>query len=108
MSSALIVIFNANLNNLIQLYLVGVFISFTLSQSGMFLRWRRLKGANWQRSAVINGFGALVTGTVFWIIVSQKFMSGAWVVIAAIPVLMFFMNSVHKHYSDVEIQLLKE
>lgn len=108
LSATLIIIFKANLNNLIQLYLVGVFISFTLSQSGMFLRWRRLKGKNWQRSAAINGFGALVTGTVFWVIVSQKFLTGAWVVIAAIPVLMYFMNSVHKHYTDVENQLLLE
>ena len=108
LSAALIVIFKANLNNLIQLYLVGVFISFTLSQSGMFLRWRRLKGKNWQRSAVINGFGAFVTGTVFWVIVSQKFLDGAWVVIGAIPVLMYFMHSVHKHYTDVEHQLSLE
>ncbi len=108
LSAALIVIFDANLNDLIQLYLVGVFISFTLSQSGMFLRWRRLKGKNWQRSAAINGFGAVVTGTVFWVIVSQKFLTGAWIVIAAIPVLMYFMNSVHKHYTDVEDQLLLE
>jgi amino acid transporter len=108
LAATLIIVFQANLNKLIQLYLVGVFISFTLSQTGMFLRWRRLKGPNWQRSAVINGFGAVVTFTVFWVIVSQKFMSGAWVVIAAIPVLMYFMNSVHKHYTDVESQLLLE
>jgi amino acid transporter len=108
LAAALIVVFKANLNDLIQLYLVGVFISFTLSQSGMFLRWRRLKGPNWQRSAAINGFGAFVTGTVFWVIVSQKFLEGAWVVIAAIPLLMYFMNSVHKHYTDVEDQLLLE
>lgn len=108
LAALLIIVFQANLNKLIQLYLVGVFISFTLSQSGMFLRWRRLKGKNWQRSAVINGVGALVTGTVFWIIVYGKFMHGAWVVIAAIPVLMYFMHSVHKHYTDVEHQLSLE
>jgi hypothetical protein len=108
LAALLIVVFQANLNKLIQLYLVGVFISFTLSQSGMFLRWRRLKGPNWQRSAIINGVGAIVTGTVFWIIVYGKFMHGAWVVIAAIPVLMYFMHSVHKHYTDVEHQLSLE
>ncbi|MEA2452720.1 MAG: hypothetical protein QOG04_1430 [Actinomycetota bacterium] len=108
LAALLVVGFQANLNKLIQLYLVGVFISFTLSQSGMFLRWRRLKGKNWQRSAIINGTGAIVTGTVFWIIVYGKFMHGAWVVIAAIPVLMYFMHSVHKHYTDVEHQLSLE
>ena len=108
LAASLIIVFNGNLNDLIQLYLVGVFISFTLSQSGMFLRWRRLKGPNWRRSAAINGFGAIVTGTVFWVIVSQKFLEGAWIVIAAIPVLMYFMNSVHRHYTDVERQLLHE
>jgi hypothetical protein len=74
----------------------------------MFLRWRRLKGKNWQRSALINGFGAIVTGVVFWVILISKFLHGAWVVMSAIPVLMYFMHSVHRHYTDVEEQLLLE
>ena len=108
LSAILIWVFDANLNRLIQLYLIGVFISFTLSQSGMFLRWRRLQTEGWRRGALINGIGAVVTGTVFWVIVGTKFTHGAWIIAVAIPILMFFMHSVHKHYTDVENQLLAE
>ena len=108
LAAILIWVFDANLNRLIQLYLIGVFISFTLSQSGMFLRWRRLRTPGWQRGAVINGIGAAVTGTVFWVIVGTKFTHGAWIIVVAIPILMYFMHSVHQHYTDVERQLLLE
>jgi amino acid transporter len=105
LASVLIVVFRADLNSLIQLYLVGVFISFTLSQTGMVLRWRRLKTPGWRRRAAINGFGASTTGVVFLVIAQSKFLGGAWIVLAAIPVVMFFMHSIHRHYSDVERQL---
>ena len=101
LAATLVVIFQAELNRLIQLYLVGVFISFTLSQSGMVLRRRRLGESGWP----LNAFGALVTGTVFFVIVTTKFEGGAWMIIVAIPVLMFMMYSVHKHYTDVQAQL---
>lgn len=101
----LIYIFDAELTRLIQLYLVGVFISFTLSQTGMVVRARKLKEANWKRSVAISGFGAFVTGTVLFVIGGTKFMGGAWIVIAAIPVVMFNMYSIHKHYSSVREQL---
>lgn len=108
LAMTVIVIFQANLNKLIQLYLIGVFISFTLSQTGMFLRWRKIRTPGWKRSATINGVGAVTTFTVFWVIVSTKFTEGAYLIVIAIPTLMFFMYSVHKHYTDVERQLLLE
>ena len=108
LAMTVIIIFEANLTSLIQLYLIGVFISFTLSQTGMFIRWRKLRTPGWQRSATINGVGAVITFTVFWVIVSTKFTGGAYYIIIAIPLLMFFMYSVHKHYTDVERQLLLE
>ena len=101
LAASLVVIFQAELNRLIQLYLVGVFISFTLSQSGMVLRRRRLGEAGWQ----LNAFGALVTGTVFFVIVTTKFSGGAWMIIVAIPFVMSTMYSIHKHYTDVQTQL---
>ena len=101
----LIWIFNANLNSLIQLYLVGVFISFTLSQTGMVLRWRKLRSAGWSRRAAINGFGATVTTIVFLVIAQSKFLGGAWIVLVAIPIVMLFMRSIHRHYEDVARQL---
>ena len=108
LAGVLVWIFEADLNHLIQLYLVGVFISFTLSQTGMVLRWRRLKEPGWRKSAVINAFGAIVTGVVLCVVVATKFLGGAWIIISAIPVVMYAMHSVHKHYTEVEQQLADE
>lgn len=104
-ASLLVWAFDADLNRLIQLYLVGVFISFTLSQTGMVLRWRKLREPGWKRRAVINGIGAFVTGTVLCVVVATKFRGGAWIVVSALPVIMFAMHSIHKHYEDVVSQL---
>ncbi|MPZ71076.1 MAG: amino acid permease [Actinobacteria bacterium] len=101
----LIVAFNAELTRLIQLYLVGVFISFTFSQTGMVLHSRRLKPKRWQRTVVISGIGAVVTGVVLIVVVVTKFSHGAWMVIAGIPILVFLMRGIHKHYEDVKQQL---
>ena len=105
LAGVLIVVFDANLTRLIQLYLVGVFISFTLSQTGMFLRTRQLKEPGWRRRAAISGFGGTVTGIVLFVIAGTKFIHGAWIVIAAIPFLMAAMRSIHKHYSAVGDEL---
>lgn len=107
-ASVLVVVFKADLNRLIQLYLVGVFISFTLSQTGMVLRWRKLKTPGWQKSAAINAFGATITGIVLCVVVYTKFRHGAWIIIAGIPIVMFFMHSIHKHYTNVSQQLEDE
>jgi hypothetical protein len=101
----LVYIFDAHLNRLIQLYLVGVFLSFTLAQFGTVIRWRSRKDTGWQRSAVINGVGGTVTGIVLVVVVITKFTAGAWIVIAALPVLMLGMRSVRGHYDDVATQL---
>jgi amino acid transporter len=93
--------FDANLTRLIQLYVVGVFTAFTLSQSGMVLRWIRLKEGNWARSAVINGIGAGTTGVVLVIVTITKFARGAWIVIAAMPVIVTFFLVVHQYYARV-------
>ncbi len=107
-SGFLIWVFDAQLTRLIQLYLVGVFISFTLSQSGMVVRQRKLREPGWKRTALISGFGAFVTGTVLIVIAGTKFKEGAWIVIAAIPVLIYGMRSIHVHYSDIATQLADE
>lgn len=101
----LIIIFDANLTRLIQLYLVGVFMSFTLSQSGMVVHWRRLKDSGWRRRVWINGFGATVTGTVFCVVVLTKFTHGAWIPVTATPLLILMMRSINKHYHHVGEQL---
>jgi amino acid transporter len=105
LASILIVVFDANLNRLIQLYLVGVFISFTLSQWGMVFRWRRKREEGWRHSWPINAFGGTVTGVVFFVVVTTKFLGGAWIVVAAIPIIIYAMHSVHRHYSGMTTEL---
>jgi amino acid transporter len=105
LGSLLIVIFDARLNSLIQLYLIGVFISFTLSQWGMVVHWRRTREQGVRRRMFINGFGGTVTGIVFFVVVTTKFLTGAWIVVSAIPVLMFMMHSINRHYRCVATEL---
>jgi amino acid transporter len=97
----LIYVFDANLTRLIQLYVVGVFTAFTLSQAGMVRRWLRLRGGRWLRSAVINGIGAGTTGVVLVIVTITKFARGAWIVITAMPIIIAFFLAVHRHYERV-------
>jgi amino acid transporter len=101
----LVWVFEADLTRLIQLYVVGVFTAFTLSQTGMVRRWLRTKEPGWRRSAVINGIGATATGVVLVIVAVTKFLGGAWIVIAAMPVLVWLFWMVHRHYAAVELEL---
>jgi amino acid transporter len=101
LASALIWAFDANLTSLIQLYVVGVFTAFTLSQAGMVRRWLRLKGEGWRRSMIINAVGAVTTGVVLVIVSVTKFKGGAWIVLAAMPVIVVLFLAVHRHYQSV-------
>ena len=101
----LIIVFDATLSRLIQLYLVGVFISFTLSQAGMVVHWRKSREKGWRQSAAINGFGATLTAVVLIVVIQSKFLEGAYVVVAAIPVLIYAMRSIHRHYTDLREEL---
>ena len=89
LASLLLVVFKGDPTALINLYAVGVFMSFTLSQSGMVRHWWRLRREKkgWQRSLLINGLGALTTLLVALVIASTKFLSGAWIVVILIPLL---------------------
>jgi amino acid transporter len=100
-ASALIALFDADLTSLIQLYVVGVFTAFTLSQSGMVRRWRRLRTPGWRRSMAINAIGASATGLVLVIVTITKFTHGAWIVIAAMPVIILFFLAVRRHYESI-------
>jgi amino acid transporter len=107
LASILIVIFDANLTQLIQLYLVGVFISFTLSQSGMVVHWRRTREPGWKRKVLINGYGATFTAVTFFVVSTTKFVHGAWIVLSAIPLVILLMRAIHTHYTDVGEQLAR-
>ena len=104
LASLLLVGFGGNTNALINLFAVGVFMSFTLSQSGMVLHWWRLRSTHkgWQRSMIINGVGAITTLIVALVISSTKFLEGAWIVVLLIPLLVLMFMSIHRHYQHVE------
>jgi len=101
----LIVVFQASTHYLLPLYAVGVFLSFTLSQSGMFMRWLRLKTPGWRHKALINGLGATVTFITVLLLIWEKFKLGAWIVCLIIPILVFVMTRIKNHYSRVAMQL---
>src|SRR5881628_4118539 len=88
-AAVLLVVFGGDTHALIPLYMIGVFVSFTLSQAGMVIHWRRLRGPGWRTSAVINGFGALVTGIVLIVVAITKTREGAWIIWLLIPVHVF-------------------
>jgi amino acid transporter len=112
LSAVLIVAFDANVTRLIQLYILGVFLSFTLSQTGMVRHWaRELRSAAGaerralRRKQLINGTGAVVTGLVFVIVLVTKFAEGAWIVVLAAPLVFLGMKSIATHYRDVTGEL---
>ncbi len=98
----LIIAFDGDTTALIPLYTVGVFNSFTLSQSGMVVRWWRGKAPGWQRNLLVNGLGALTTGLVLIISAVTKFQYGAWIVLVLIPVLIVMFLAINRHYMRVE------
>jgi amino acid transporter len=109
----LIVAFDAQVTKLIQLYIVGVFVSFTTSQTGMVRHWTRLllteedpkARSRMKRSRVINGIGLVMTGLVLVIVLITKFTRGAWIAIAAMAVVFLLMNGIRRHYDRVRIEL---
>ncbi|HKD87451.1 MAG TPA: OB-fold nucleic acid binding domain-containing protein, partial [Streptosporangiaceae bacterium] len=109
----LIVAFNASPTRLIQLYIVGVFVSFTCSQTGMIRHWNRLLRSTTGsaarlrmiRSRAVNTLGACVTGAVLVIVVISKFLDGAWIAVAAMVVLWLTMRGIQRHYQSVALEL---
>ncbi|MGD8605018.1 MAG: amino acid permease, partial [Anaerolineales bacterium] len=108
LASILILLFNGDTHSLLPLYAVGVFISFTISQSGMVRRWFRIRSPGWKRNILINAFGALTTLVVFVIILTTRFVSGAWIVVVLITLVTFGLRRIHKHYQVVAQQLSLE
>ncbi|HET7566644.1 MAG TPA: APC family permease [Gaiellaceae bacterium] len=98
-------IYHANVNNLIHLYVVGVFTAFTLSQAGMVRYWRRTRVRGWRSKAAVNAVGGCATGLVTAIVIWTKFAEGAWLVTVAIPVLVVGMLGVRRHYDRVARRL---
>jgi len=104
-SAALVVIFRGETHALIPLYAVGVFLAITLSQTGMVKHWFDNRERHWRRNLFINGIGAVTTAIVVVVIASTKFIHGAWIVIIAIPVIVYLTKQVKRHYDSVADQL---
>ena len=113
-AAALIVAFNADVTRLIQLYILGVFLSFTLSQAGMVRHWSEIvrdarageeRTRHLRRKRLVNGAGAIATALVFVIVLVTKFSHGAWIVVVAAPILFLAMKGVHRHYAGIAEQL---
>jgi amino acid transporter len=104
-AAVLVIVLGADVTKLIPLYAVGVFTSFTLSQLGMARRHLRIKEQGWRRGLVINGLGAIVTAVVTIVIASTKFMEGAWVIIALIPVLVWVVVRLNHQYEAEKSEL---
>ena len=105
MAALLIIAFGGITNALIPLYAVGVFTSFTLSQTGMVIHHLRLREPAWKRNTVINAVGAVATGIVTLIVAVTKFTGGAWVPIIVIPAIVLLFKGIHRHYQRVRKQL---
>jgi len=104
--SALLVVHYAGITDaLIPIYAIGVFISFTLSQSGMVRHWWRIRDRGWRTALIINGIGALSTGVVAVVVTTAKFAEGAWIAVLIIPCLIGLFLAIHHHYNSVWKQL---
>ncbi|MBO3463653.1 APC family permease [Aetokthonos hydrillicola Thurmond2011] len=104
-AAVLVIIFKGQVNAVIPLYAVGVFTSFTLSQAGMVRRWFTEKTPGWLSSAFMNGLGAIATAVVLGVIISTKFLLGAWLVVVAIPLVVCLFLVIRRHYQYVAERL---
>ena len=113
LAGVLIWVFDADTSRLIQLYIIGVFVSFTLSQSGMVVHWTRmLRSTNLdlrrrrrtQAARVLNGVGAAATAAVLVIVLMTKFVHGAWIVVIAMPLVYLLTRGIHRHYARTDEQ----
>ena len=98
-----LILFGGITDRLIPLYAVGAFLAFTLSQAGMVMHWRKNRGPNWLKSALVNGLGALVTGVTTSVVLVAKFVEGAWITVIFIPLTIVFFAIVRRHYHHVKM-----
>ncbi|HEX3218508.1 MAG TPA: APC family permease [Candidatus Limnocylindria bacterium] len=98
----LLIVFQASVSALIPLYTLGVFVAFTLSQSGMVRRWWVRREEGWRRGLLINGLGAVTTAVIVVVVAASKFLAGAWLVMLLVPMLVAVMWGIHVHYRRLE------
>ena len=98
-----LILFGGITDRLIPLYAVGAFLAFTLSQAGMVMHWWKNRGPHWEKSAFVNGLGALVTGITTLVVLVAKFVEGAWITLLFIPLTIVFFSLVRRHYHHVKL-----
>ncbi len=98
-----LILFGGVTDRLIPLYAVGAFLAFTLSQAGMVMHWRKSRGPHWVKSALVNGLGAVVTGTTTVVVLVAKFAEGAWITLLFIPLTIVLFAVVRRHYHHVKM-----
>ena len=104
-AGGLIVLFRGDTHALIPLFAVGVFLAFTLSQTGMVLHWWRERGQRWHIKAIINGLGALTTLITLLVVAISKFIEGAWITILLLPLIVIVFRRIQGHYQEVAREL---
>ncbi|MGP8258443.1 MAG: APC family permease [Acidobacteriaceae bacterium] len=109
MTAIILIKFSGNIDNIISLYAIGAFLAFTLSQSGMVVHWKKLKGEHKGRlwHMFVNGTGAVATGITTLIVLAAKFTSGAWMVALLVPMLIVLMVAIKKHYKRVQGEVVE-
>jgi amino acid transporter len=104
-TAILIILFRGETHALIPLFAIGAFLAFTLSQAGMVVHWWRQHGRNWALKSFINSLGALATLTTFFVVLISKFISGAWITVLLIPLILLGFGRISSHYQQVRKQL---
>ncbi|MGH2832456.1 MAG: APC family permease [Solirubrobacteraceae bacterium] len=104
-AALLLIAVNAETEKLIPLFTIGVFVGFTISQVGLVRHWRRTRASRWRTRAALNGLGASITAVAVVVFVASKFLEGAWMVVIAIPLLMFTFSRIESYYARVAQQL---
>lgn len=104
-TAILLIIFRGVTDRLIPLYAIGAFLAFTLSQAGMVMHWSRVGGKGAKKHMLVNGLGAIATGITVLVILVAKFVEGAWITAVMVPLIIFFMLRVKRHYNRVEAEV---
>lgn len=100
-SAALLVFSGGDTNTLVPLFAIGVFVGFTVAQVGMVRHWRGERGTGWRGKALLNGFGALLTGIAAVVVTATKFEEGAWLIVITLPLLVAAFETVHRTYAHI-------
>ena len=100
-SAALLVFSGGDTNTLVPMFAIGVFVGFTIAQVGMVRHWRLERGPRWHGKALLNGFGALLTGVATAVVTVSKFEEGAWLIVVALPLLVVAFETVHRTYGRI-------